>query len=128
MTAPNKTEQFLHENIAWARLLHFFTQENSFLKTRLSEVVDRENDQLFIARAEQFQNDFVLKDEHILDIRKDIKGQQENLQQAFIHKTEPDQKICKRQDKLRNEMSYLEAEFSDLQTRFNQYLLSKVSD
>jgi hypothetical protein len=126
MTGFNKTEQFLHENISWKRLLYFFTQENSFLKTRLSEVVDRENDQLFIAHAEQFQNEFVLKDEYILDISKDIKVQQENLQQAFADSIAPDQKTCKIQAKLRNEMSYLETEFSDLKKRFNIFLLSIV--
>src|ERR1700712_5268031 len=112
MTGSNKTEQFLHENITWKRLLYFFLQENSFLKTRLSEVVDRETDQLFIAQAEQFQNDFVLKDEHIQDIGKDIRMQQESLQKAFADKAGPDQRTCKMQEKLRNEMSYLETGFS----------------
>jgi hypothetical protein len=88
--------------------------------------VDRENDHIFIAHAEHFQNDFVLKDEYILDLGKDINGQQENLQQALINKIAPDQKTCRMQEKLRNEISYLETEFSHLKTRFNKYLLSIV--
>ena len=124
MTGSNKTAQFLHENISWKRLLDFFIQENSFLKTRLSEVVDKETDTVFIANAEHFQNEFILKDEYIHDIGNDIKMQEKNLQLAVIQKKEPDQKICRKQEKLRNEMSYLEKEFSVLKNEFNKYLLS----
>ncbi len=126
MSGANKTEQFLHENITWKRLLDFFIQENSFLKTRLSEVVDRTTDHTFIATAEHFQNEFILKDEYIHDIESDIKGQEKNLQLAFSQKRIPDGKLCKKQEKLRNEISYLEKEFSDLKNQFNKYLLSIV--
>ena len=89
MSGSNKTEQFLHENITWKRLLDFFIQENSFLKTRLSEVVDRETDKTFIANAEHFQNEFILKDEYIHDIERDIKEQEKNLQLTFMQKKMP---------------------------------------
>ena len=124
MNTSNKTAQFLHENFTWKRLLQFFILENSFLKTRLSEVVDKENDKMFIACAEEFQNDFILKDEFILDIVNDIKGLEKNLQHASAQKIEPDEKTCKRQEKLRNEMNNLESEFAVLKTQFNKYLLS----
>lgn len=126
MTGSNKTEQFLHENITWKRLLDFFIQENSFLKTRLSEVVDKETDALFIAQAEHFQNEFILKDEYIRDITKDIKEQEKNLQLELIQKNVPDYKTCRKQEKLRNEISYLETEFSTLKNQFNKYLLSII--
>ena len=124
MNGLNKTEQFLHENITWKRLLDFFIQENSFLKTRLSEVVDRETDEIFIAQAEHFQNEFILKDEYINDIGRDIKEQEKNIQLAFTKKIIPDNKTCGKQEKLRNEMSYLEKEFYSLKNQFNKYLLA----
>ncbi|MCW3092154.1 MAG: hypothetical protein JWP81_3223 [Ferruginibacter sp.] len=120
----SKVETFLHENITWKRLLDFFIQENNFLKTRLSEVVDRETDKTFIAHAEQFQNDFLLKEECIRDIGSDIKEQEKNLQFSFKHKVPPDHKTCKKQEKLRNEMSYLEKECTNLKHAFNKYLLT----
>ncbi len=126
MTGSNKTDQFLHENITWKRLLDFFIQENSFLKTRLSEVVDRETDRLFIAQAEHFQTEFILKDEYVHDIERDIKEQEKQLKSALTQKTVPDYKTCKKQEKLRNEMTSLEKEFSHLKTQFNKYLLSIV--
>ena len=126
MAGLNKTEQFLHENITWKRLLDFFMQENSYLKTRLSKVVDMENDNLLIDKAEYFQNEFILKDEYIQDIENDIEKQKINLDIAFTKKEQPDNKISKMQEKLRNEMSYLEKEFSILKNQFNAYLLSRV--
>ena len=126
IAGSNKTEQFLHENVTWKRLLDFFIQENSFLKTRLSEVVDRETDKSLIAQAEHFQTEFILKDEYIHDIEHDIKDQEKNLKMASLQKAAPDYKTCKKQEKLRNEMSYLEKEFSHLKTQFNKYLLSLV--
>ncbi len=126
MTGLNKTEQFLHENITWKRLLDFFMQENSYLKTRLSKVVDRGNDNLLIDKAEYFQNEFILKDEYIQDIEDDIEEQKINLDIAFKKKEQPDNRTSKMQEKLRNEMSYLEKEFSILKNQFNEYLLSIV--
>ena len=56
----SKPDQFHHENKTWRRLLDFFKQENSFLKTRLSEVLDKSTDKNFLALAEHFQNKFIL--------------------------------------------------------------------
>ena len=124
MSGTNKIEQFLHENLTWKRLLDFFIQENSFLKTRLSEVVDKQTNEGFIVQAEHFQNEFILKDEYIRDIAKDIKEQEKNLQLGLVQQKTPDYKTCKKQDKLRNEISYLEKEFSILKNQFNKYLLT----
>lgn len=126
MSGPNKIEQFLHENITWKRLLDFFNQESSYLKNRLSEVVDKATDKMLISTAEHFQNEFILNDECIHDIGKDIKLQEKTLQLTLTQNKLPDQKACKMQGKLRNEIFYLEKEFSKLKYEFNQYLLSTV--
>ncbi|MBC7421841.1 MAG: hypothetical protein H7334_00130 [Ferruginibacter sp.] len=118
-----KIEQFLHENTTWKRLLDFFIQENSFLKTRLSEVVDKKNDTLFIIEAERFQNEFILKDEFLQDMWRDIKEQQSKLQSLQHNKQEADSRITKRQQKLRNEIAFLEKDFPTLKNKFNKYLL-----
>ena len=126
MPGLNKTEQFLHENITWKRLLEFFIQENIYLKTRLSQVVDKETDVAFIAHAEHFQNEFILKGEIMHDIVRDIKEQEKSLEAGLKQNGLPDHKIIKRQEKLRNEILYLEKEFLELKNQFNKYLLSNV--
>ena len=75
----SKQDQFHHENKTWARLLDFFKQENNFMKNRLSEVLDHNVDKDFLALAEQFQNKFILKDEYIDELRRDINKQDQTL-------------------------------------------------
>lgn len=118
----SKPEQFSHENKTWSRLLEFFKQENTFLKNRLAEVVDQRTDKEFLALAEQFQNKFILKDEYIDELRNDIKTQ--NFDLLGCKDCLEDSKPAKRQEKLRNEMEYLEKDFNKLKNEFNKYLSS----
>ena len=101
-------------------MLEFFKQENSFLKNRLSEVLDLTTDNNFLALAEQFQNKFILKDEFIDELRHDINEQDKRLAEG-AGKT-VDGKLIKRQEKLRNEMEYFENDFNRLRNDFNKYL------
>ena len=116
----SKPDQFHHENKTWVRMLDFFKQENSFLKTRLSEVLDDSSDKNFLALAEQFQNKFILKDEFIDELRHDINQQDLNLYDNTENAGE--NKLTKHQEKLRNEMEYFEKEFNKLKNEFNKYL------
>jgi hypothetical protein len=115
----SRVDQFHHENKTWGRMLDFFKQENSFLKTRLSEVLDRSADRDFLALAEQFQNKFILKDEYIDELRHDVNMQEINLKNTT---GAGDLKLTKRQEKLRNEMEYFEKDFNKLKNEFNKYL------
>lgn len=120
----SKPDQFHHENKTWGRLLEFFKQENTFLKNRLSEVVDHSADKDFLALAEQFQNKFIIKDEIIDELRHDINLQ--NVDMINSNDSLVDSKLIKRQEKLRNEMEYFEKDFIQLKNEFNKYLSSRV--
>ena len=115
-----KPDQFHHENKTWNRMLEFFKQENTFLKNRLSEVLDYNSDKNFLALAEQFQNKFILKDEYIDELRHDLNVQDDILNDstgAPVYN-----KLVKTQEKLRNEMEYFEKDFNMLKNEFNKYL------
>ena len=120
----NKTEQFLQECAAWLRLLDFFKQENSYLKTRLSVALDHKTDGDFLNKAEHYQNLFILKDEFINEIAKDAKIHEEKLKQASQLKKPLEEKIIRQQQKLRNEMEHLEKEFTGMKNDFNKALLA----
>ena len=116
----SKPGQFSYENRSWIRLLEFFKQENTLLKNRLAEVVDQQADRDFLALAEQFQNKFIIKDEFIDELRHDV-----NIQLQEIVKTEDkitNQKLIKKQEKLRNEIEYFEKDFYQIKNEFNKYL------
>jgi len=120
-----KLDQYRHEYLTWKRMLEFFKQENAFLKTRLSEVVDRNTDKEFLALAEHFQNQFIIKDEFMDELRHDVNELEASIKGTNSSAiTAPDKKIETKQTKLRNEIEYLEKNFTQLKNEFNKYLVS----
>src|ERR1700712_1970228 len=100
----SKQDQLRHENNTWNREIEFFKQENAFLKTRLSVVIDSKNDKKFIQVAEYFQNQFLLKDELINQLKTHI-YKQENEIKLNINNNQIPGAILNRQETLRKEIS-----------------------
>lgn len=117
-------DQYLHENLTWQRTLDFYLQENAFLKTRLSQVLDSITDKEFLALAEHFQNSFIHNDECMKDLQADIKSLQGQLKVSQSDENREDIKLAQQFKKLRNEMGYYEKNFGSLKNEFNQYLSS----
>jgi hypothetical protein len=123
-----KLDQFQHEGLTWTRSLEFFKQENAHLKDRLSQVVDKTSDKYFLAQAEHFQNQFIIKDEFIDELKHDV-NEQVRLIRDYTKK-EPLNGSLDRfetmQEKLREQMRYLEKDFAALRNEFNTYLTSQI--
>ncbi len=121
----SKLDQYRFEHLTWERMLDFFKQENAFLKTRLSQVLDRKIDSEFLALAEQFQNQFIIKDDFIDELKHDINEMKRAVKESNVTmKIVPDIKVENKHNKLRNEMEYLEKNFAQLKNEFNKYLVS----
>ncbi len=121
----SKLDQYRFEHLTWERMLDFFKQENAFLKTRLSQVLDRKIDSEFLALAEQFQNQFIIKDDFIDELKHDINEMERAIKESSVTmKIVPDIKVENKHNKLRNEMEYLEKNFAQLKNEFNKYLVS----
>ena len=118
-------DQFIHENLMWERALNFYKQENNFLKTRLSQVVDNNTDRDFVAMAEQFHNRFLFTDEYIKELCQDIRLQIE-LIKKIIPGEQLQENVMNRQQKLRNEMEKFEKDISELKNEFNKMLVSYI--
>jgi hypothetical protein len=116
----SKIQQYTHEHKTWERLLDFFLQENTVLKTRLSQVLDQSNSKELLMQAEVFQHRFIVKDELINELRHDVNGQQKLLEHN--DHTKINNRYSSKQEKLRNEMEYLEKDFALLKNEFNKYL------
>ena len=117
-------DQFMHEILTWERALNFYMQENAFLKTRLSQVVDNNTDKAFVNLAEHFNNRFILTDEYISQLTKDNKKQKEIVKQSILGNQLQDTLMNKMQKKLRTEMEDFEKEISGLKNEFNKKLVS----
>lgn len=122
----NKSDQFLEEIFSWIRLIDFYKEEISYLKTRLSEVVDQNINNDLLPSAEYFQNLFILKDEFNASISSEIKNQELQLHEIIKNNTEAGESFLKKQEKLRNEIENFEKKFSTSKKEFNKFLFSIV--
>jgi hypothetical protein len=56
----------------WTNKLELFRQESALLKYRLSDMVDSDEQNLFLQKAEYFQNELLLKDEMLKKLIKEV--------------------------------------------------------
>jgi hypothetical protein len=121
-------DQYQHENMTWVRSLEFFKQENAHLKDRLAAVVDKTSDKYFLAQAEHFQNQFIIKDEFIDELKHDI-NEQSRIMRDYSKKTLINgsaDSFTSLQERLRDQMQCLEKDFGELKNEFNNYLTEQI--
>jgi chaperonin cofactor prefoldin len=121
-----KINHALSECTAWLTSLNLLKEESYSLKTILSEALDKNTDKELVAEAENFHNLIIVRDEYIRDIAADTKSQGKKLQEA-ITKTRPDRQWVKQQQKLRNEIAYLEMDFANMRDGFYRKFLKKAT-
>jgi hypothetical protein len=122
-TVSDKLEQLHHENQTWVRSIDFFKQENAYLKNRLSQVVDKTFDKVFLAQAEHFQNQFIIKDEFMDELKHDVNEQGRIMRDRYLKAgISVDDVVIRRQSKLRDQIEFLERDFTKLRNEFNTYL------
>jgi hypothetical protein len=118
------TEQFLHETQTWGRALDFYKQENAFLKTRLSQLVDNNSDKNFLVIAEHFHSRFLFIDEYVAELRQDTRGQIDMIKQSLNGNNTKEKTMRGLQKKLRGEMERFEKEIYDLKNEFNKKMVA----
>ncbi len=69
---------YAFENKSWIRLVEFLIQENTFMKTRLSEVMDQIHDRETLSVAEHFHDKFIIKDDVFDHLVNDLKTESGN--------------------------------------------------
>ncbi len=114
-----KNNQIKHEHMSWLRLIEFYRQENALLKYRLSEMVDNSEDRHFLQIAEYFQNEFLLKDEALKKLIKELQDYSDILQN--IPALSPE--LIKAHNNLRNNILQFEQKYTSLSKDFNEKML-----
>lgn len=121
-----KIKQALGECIAWLTSLNILREESYSLKTTLSKVLDNNTtDKELIVEAEHFHNLIIERDQYIKEISIDAKNQERKLQELYQHNTGNDKNWQKEQQKLRNEIAYLERDLKKMREEFYRKLLKK---
>ena len=114
-----KNNQIKHEHMSWLRLIEFFRQENALLKYRLSEMVDNSEDSQFLQTAEYFQNEFLLKDEALKKLIKELQDYSDIIQ----NKPDLSKQLINAHNNLRNDILQFEEKYTLLSKEFNEKML-----
>jgi hypothetical protein len=118
-------DQFQFEIHSWIRLVDFLNQENTYLKNRLSEVIDQIKDREKLALAEHFQNQFIIKDDVYDHILHDLKKQSNKWKGiATISTTAMKEELSKTQKNLSEQIEFIERDHAVLSKDYNTYLAS----
>jgi hypothetical protein len=103
----------------WEKKLERFRQESALLKYRLSDMVDSDEENLFLQKAEYFQNELLLKDEMLKKLIKEVQNYKD-LRETKLYLSK---KINALHPKLQNDISKFERLFLILSKEFNEQML-----
>jgi len=124
----SKWTQYMFETSSWIRLMDFLHQENAYLKTRLSEVMDDITNNQNLALAEHFQNQFLVKDDAYDHMKNDLQRHVEKWnQQTMSDETNAILSLRKTHTRLKEQIDYIEREHAVLRKDYNTYLISLVA-
>jgi hypothetical protein len=115
--------QFQFEVHSWIRLIEFLNQETTYLKNRLSKVIDQIRDRENLAIAEHFQNQFIVKDDIYDHIMHDLKMQSYKWKeiQSFSSK-DLHEDLKKIRKNLSDQIEFIERDHAVLTKDYNTYL------
>ena len=121
-----KINQLQAEVNTWKRLLNFFSDENVYLKTRLSEILRNGFDRKLLEEFENFQTKFIKQDEMITFLRNDIAELDKLLLNEKLGIGVNGHNIDIKVEHLRKNVANSEGRFFQLQLNFNTYILENM--
>ena len=117
--------QFRFEIEAWIRLIEFLNTENTYYKTRLSQVIDQIQDKENLAMAEHFQNQYIIKDDVYDHFLFSLKEHLQKWKEVQLMKTkEANEEFIKTQKNLRTRIEFVEKDQMLISKDFNTYLIA----
>jgi hypothetical protein len=115
------TQHFEHTE--WLNALSFYKDELSILKSRLEEIARKNTSKEILARVEHFQNQFIIQEKNIDDIREEITKDEKKIAAnvtnnpiATYHRKSEDHSFE------RDEVESFEKNFEDLRKEFKTFL------
>ncbi len=121
----SNAQQYIFENSSWIRFIEYLTQENTHMKNRLSEIIDQIPDRESLAVAEQFQNQFLTKDDFYDHMLHTLMGQAVKWKEL---KSKPSSEISadmkRTHKKIREQMEFIERDHLLIKQDYNTYLRS----
>ncbi len=123
----NQFQYIKQENSEWLKTLDLMNQECIQMKTRLSRLLEHNSSNEIVERAEQFQNQILLKEAALELMKQDLREQDLLLNKEYYR---PDQQISattlEKQQQIRKQIGYLENDFMLMQEAFNDYVSRNI--
>lgn len=124
MYPDSMLRQLIYESEEWGRLLAFLKQENYYYKSRLAEIVNAIEDEETIAKAENFNEDFLSQDRIIDFLTDELKTQVKLLEKDLYVDGGMFKDVMRHQKKLRTDIEKAEDIFSGTKSNFSGFLNS----
>lgn len=121
----SNVQQFIFENASWIRYIEYLNEENTHMKNRLSEIIDQIPNRESLGLAEQFQNQFLTKDDTYDHMQQALLGQSVKWK-ALESKpsSEISSEIKRIHKKIREQMELIERDHLLTKQDYNTYLFS----
>lgn len=117
--------QFQHESSGYKRLIRFLADETVYMKNRITEVLQNDFHNNMLEGVEYFQNEFLKIDEIIGFLRNSIAELDRYLSKDFFEdKNKKETKMIR--ESLCKKIIVAKNRFYELQTRFNDFLLTNI--
>lgn len=123
---PLNNSQFVHERNSWKIKLEHFKQENVLLKYRLSEMVDDNEGNKFLQKAEYFQNELLIIDVLLEKLFNELEKFSGSLPENKNGSLLPDE-VATDYNKLKKSFVHFEDKFLNLSKEFNEKMLENSS-
>ena len=119
-----KTISDLHtEHSEWLKKLEFYKDDLLVMRSRLEEIASKNTSKEILARAEHFQNQFVVQKENIDEIHHSIKDHENYLENRVDENpAASDQQHVHDHPKMRENIEGFEKVFNELRHEFNKFL------
>jgi len=117
-----KIKQLQYESNTWKRLLAFITEEDIFLKNRISEILNNDFNKNYLNDVENFVNKLVEEDQYISLLNSDLANIDKQLQKEVLLDASIIHDVETRLKKLRSDVTIIEKKFSQLKLQLNSYL------
>ncbi len=121
-------KHFQFEEESWRRELVFFQQENSILKSRLADIVNRSNEENAIVAAETFQEQFIAQDTVFAFLFHELSDLNQLLEKELFGDGLLFDELIARQDKLRRDIYRTEMIFYEQKREFGEFISASAME
>lgn len=113
--------QFQTEIETWKRLLNSRMEENVLLKNKLSNILINNYDQNSLEEIEEFQTQFIIEDELIHSLRRDVNDLDNLLYSKIFEDGKMEKSFQTKMDKLGKDIANSTIRFRTLKSAFNDF-------